>query len=61
MLDDRAPNNPVDFVEEISMNIKRYRFGMTKDMVRDAFYISAPVLADATLVSDSWKVFYSDF
>jgi len=56
MLDDRAPANPVDFVEEISLNIKRYRFGMGKDLIRDAFYIPPPVLDDAVNVTSNWTV-----
>lgn len=57
-LDDRAPNNPVDYLEEVSMNIKRYRFGIRKnDPLQDAFYISEPVLQDAKRLESYWKTF----
>ena len=58
MLDDRAPSNPVDFVEEISMNIKRYRFGLGKDLIRDGFFISPTILTDAAQIMDNWTVRY---
>ncbi|CAL8143133.1 unnamed protein product [Orchesella dallaii] len=57
-LDERAPNNPVDYLEEVSMNIKRYRFGIGKmDPLQDAFHISEPILSDAKRVYAYWKAF----
>lgn len=57
-LDDRAPNNPVDYLEEVSMNVKRYRFGIRKnDTLQDAFYISDPVIGDARRLLAYWKTF----
>lgn len=57
-LDDRAPNNPVDYLEEVSMNVKRYRFGIRKnDVLQDAFYISDPVIGDARRLLAYWKTF----
>ena len=57
-LDERAPNNPVDYLEEVSMNVKRYRFGLKKeDTLQDLFYISEGVLSDAQRLLQYWKNF----
>lgn len=55
-LDERAPTNPVDYLEEVSMNVKRYRFGVgKKDALQEAFYISEPVLSDAKKTISQFK------
>jgi len=56
MLDARAPPNTVDFLEELSLNIKRYRFGPPRDLIRDSFYLSPPLVDDAAYVLDTWRV-----
>jgi hypothetical protein len=56
VLDDRGPTNPVDYLEEISMNVKRYRFQPTKDILQDVFQVSQPLLNDARYLTDHWKV-----
>lgn len=57
-LDERAPNNPVDYLEEVSMNVKRYKFGMKKDdTLQTVQEIGAPLLEDAKRVLNYWKTF----
>ncbi len=57
LLDERAPKNAVDYLEEISMNVKRYRFQQPKDVLQDVFYISEPVLNEARYLNENWKVY----
>ena len=55
MLDNKAPDNPVDFVEEMSLNLKRYRFGMNKDIMQESFYLSESMIEDAEGKITNWK------
>ena len=56
LLDNRAPEDPVDYVEEMSLNLKRYRFRMSKDLVQDAYYLSKRAINDAEGKIRTWKV-----
>jgi len=54
-LDFYAPSRALNFVEEISLNVKRYRFQENKDNLNECFYMSKNIVNDASMMVGNWQ------